>query len=101
MTTSAHGQGAWVSDHPTKDWKKSDFPRPPVQEFEKDVPTSPSYAEEVIRLEDGRLIIASLTWRHWGNTIYISEIQNDKDGKPIGYKSPFKTKTSKCPFSGK
>jgi len=90
MTTSAHGQGTWVSDHPTRGWKKAGFPRPPItSEFEKDVPTSPSYAEEVVRLEDGRLIIASLTWRLWGNSIYISEIQNDKDGQPIGYKSPF------------
>jgi len=95
MTTSAHGQGTWISDHPTKGWEKSDFPRPPTQTIEKDVPTSPSYAEEVIQLEDGRTIIASLTWRHWGNTIYISEIQNDKDGKPQSYISPFKIKTSK------
>jgi len=89
MTTSAHGQGTWVSDHPTKGWEKSDFPRPPVQEMEKDVPTSPSYAEEIVRLDDGRVIIASLTWRLWGNTLYISEIQNDKNGKPKSYKSPF------------
>lgn len=89
MTTSAHGQGTWVSDRPDKGWEKTDFPRPPINEFEKDVATSSSYAEEVIRLEDGRLIIASLTWRHWGNTIYISEIQNNKEGEPISYKSPF------------
>lgn len=89
MTTSAHGQGTWISDRPDKGWKKLDFPRPPVQTMEKDVPTSASYAEEVFQLEDTD-VIASLTWRHQGNTIYISKIIYDANGVPSGYESPFK-----------
>jgi len=95
MTTSAWGQGCWESKSPTQGWQSSDFKRPGVQQAEKYVETSPSYAEEIVGLADGTKVIASLTWRHWGNTIYFFEIVPDKNGKPIGYKSPF------CPVTGK
>ena len=34
------------------------------------------------------IIMAGLTWRHWGNSIYIYEVQADKEGQPVGYKKP-------------
>lgn len=90
MTTSAAGHGQWESDNPVTGWKKSDFARPHLQSFEDRIELGAgSYAEEVIRLEDGTLIMGSLTWRHWGNSIYLFEVVEDKEtGKPIGYKIP-------------
>ena len=57
MVTSATGSDVWESNHPVTGWKRSDFARPDTQNKEKYVKTSPSYAEEVIRLKDGTLII--------------------------------------------
>jgi len=92
MTTSSTGAGVWKSNRPDKGWFEIDFPRPPVQTMEKYVPTSVSYAEEVAPLNNDEKIIASITWRHWGNTIYISKILTDKNGEPTGYESPFELK---------
>ncbi len=89
MTTSSTGAGTWKSNHPDKEWIDVGFPRPPVQTLEKYVPTSVSYAEEVAPFGDGNLLMASITWRHWGNSIYISKIISDDDGQPIRYESPF------------
>ena len=89
MTTSSTGAGTWKSKHPDKGWVEVGFPRPPVQTLEKQVPTSVSYAEEVAPLGDGNLLMASITWRHWGNSIYLSKIISDDEGQPIRYESPF------------
>jgi len=90
MTTSALGAGLWTSKSPTAGWQRCTIERPPIQKLESYVPTSPSYAEEVIRLKDGSYLIAGLTWRHWGNSIYFFRMETDDSGKLIGYKSPFK-----------
>jgi len=90
MTTSSTGAGVWKSDHPDKGWREVDFPRPPVQTLEKYVPTSVSYAEEVAPFGDDSMLMASITWRHWGNSIYISKIISDDEGQPIRYESPFR-----------
>ena len=89
MTTSSTGAAVWKSKHPDKDWSEVDFPRPPVQTLEKYVPTSVSYAEEVAPFGANSLLMASITWRHWGNSIYISKIVTDNEGQPIRYESPF------------
>jgi hypothetical protein len=89
MTTSALGAGTFISDNPVTGWRKYDFPRPPIQQHEKFVPTSSSYAEEVCRLDDGSLIMAGLTWRLWGNSIYIFKVCPDANGAPTSYKCPF------------
>jgi hypothetical protein len=85
MTTSALGAGTFISDSPVTGWKKHAFPRPSIQQHEKFVPTSSSYAEEAIRLDDGSLIMAGLTWRLWGNSIYIFEVCSDANGVPTNY----------------
>jgi len=90
MTTSSTGAGTWKSNHPDKEWVDVGFPRPPVQSLEKQVPTSVSYAEEVAPFGADSLLMASITWRHWGNSIYISKIISDAEGQPIRYESPFK-----------
>jgi hypothetical protein len=90
MTTSAHGGGLWESDGPVKGWKRSDFKRPEIADFEKYVGTSGSYAEEVVRMDDGTLVMASCTWRYWGNSLYLFKVVEDETGKPAGYESPFK-----------
>ena len=89
MTTSAFGQGCWESADPVGGWKPSPFPRPPITERERFVSTSPSYAEEVVLLDDGSLLIASLTFRHWGNTIYFFRVVTDEAGRPVRYESRF------------
>jgi len=86
MTASSLGGGTFISDHPVTGWKKHDFPRPPIQQHEKIVPTSSSYAEEVYRLDDGTMIMAGLTWRHWGNSIYIFGVSSDPNGVPTDYR---------------
>ncbi len=95
MTTSATGQGQWVSDDPVTGWKQADFARPEIYRFEKYVATSGSYAEEVVRMADGTLIMASCTWRYLGNSIYLFKVAEDKTGKPIGYESPFELPASR------
>ena len=87
MVTSAAGHDVWESNHPVTGWIKSDFARPEIQKLEKYVKTSSSYAEEVIRLKDGTLIMGSLTWRYWGNSIYLFKVIEDETGKPIGFKN--------------
>ena len=89
MTTSSTGAGVWTSDRPDTGWVEVDFPRPPVQTLEKYVPTSVSYAEEVVPFDDESQLMASITWRLWGNSIYLSKIISDKEGQPIRYESPF------------
>jgi hypothetical protein len=89
MTTSSTGAGVWKSDRPDKGWTEVDFLRPPVPTMEKYVSTSVSYAEEVVPLDADSLLMASITWRLWGNSIYLSKIISDKDGQPIRYESPF------------
>lgn len=88
MTTSAHGGGVWVSDKPDSGWKPAAFARPNIQAYEKHVKTSGSYAEEVFTYGD-KDIIAGLTWRHYGNTIYIFQIDYNKEGFAESYLSPF------------
>lgn len=88
MTTSAHGGGVWVSDKPDSGWKLTNFARPNIQAYEKHVQTSGSYAEEVFDCGD-KDVIAGLTWRHYGNTIYIFQIGYNKDGCVESYLSPF------------
>lgn len=89
MTTSAAGSGVWESNKPDAGWRQVDFPRPPVQAWDRYVKTSASYAEEVAPLDGKSKVMAGLTFRYWGNSIYISRIIADKAGKPIGYESPF------------
>lgn len=92
MTTSSHGGTTYVSDHPAHGWVERVFPRPPVLEVEKYVETSPSYAEEVCRLADETYLIAGLTWRLWGNSIYIFRM-HVQDGAPARYESPWRPTT--------
>ena len=89
MTTSSTGGGTWKSSYPDKKWVNVGFSRPPLPTMEKYVPTSVSCAEEVVPFGDGNLLMASLTWRYWGNSIYLSKIISDKDGQPTRYESPF------------
>ncbi len=89
MTTSSLGGTTYVSDHPVDGWRQRDFPRPPIQAREKYVETSGSYAEEVRPLPDGSWLVAGLTWRHWGNSIYIFRMKM-RDGLPAAYESPWR-----------
>jgi len=89
MTTSSHGAATYVSEHPAVGWKRIDFPRPDIQKAERYVQTSGSYAEEVVRLKDGSLMMAALTFRYWGNSIYFFHVKTDDSGLPTGYESPF------------
>jgi hypothetical protein len=72
-------------------WERTEFPRPNLRAVESSVSLwSPfSYAEEVIRLDDGRLVMAGLTFRYWGNSIYLFGMETGVDGAPIRYRSPF------------
>ncbi len=88
MTTSAHGGGVWVSDSPDKNWKLANFPRPDILSDENIIKTSTSYAEEVYSI-DQTDIIAGLTWRHFGNSIYIYQMNYNSNGLPAEYVSPF------------
>jgi len=87
MTTSSKGSGTFVSDHPMKNWKRTKFLRPPTREIEKYVQGRPSYAEEVVHLQDGSTIMAGLTMQHWGNTIYFFRMITS-GGVPVGYARP-------------
>lgn len=86
MTTSSVGAATYASDHPAHGWRRLDFPRPDIGTAEKYVATSPSYAEEVVPLGDADLLMASLTWRHWGNSIYFFRVRSDGH-VPVGYDS--------------
>jgi len=68
MATSAVGSDTYTSKYPDKDWKKTPFARPKITDFEKYVGTSGLYGEEVVKLNDGSLILAMMTFRHWGNS---------------------------------
>jgi len=92
MTTSATGHGQWVSENPATGWKPAEFARPEISGFEKYVDTSGSYAEEVVRMDDGTLIMASCTFRYWGNSIYLFKVNEDETGKPVSCESPFELK---------
>jgi len=92
MLTSATGHGQWISDNPVTGWNPADFARPEIPDFEKQVTSTGSYAEEAVRMDDGALIMASCTFRYWGNSIYLFKVIEDETGKPIGYESPFKLK---------
>jgi hypothetical protein len=94
MTTSAAGSGTWTSRFPDRGWQPAEFPRPPVREMEKYVQTSPSYAEETVELDEDQRIIASLTFRYWGNSIYFFCIQHNDQGVPVGYESPWEAADS-------
>jgi hypothetical protein len=63
------------------------FPRPDIASVEFHVATSPSYAEETVALPDGGILMASLTWRHWGNSIYFFRLRAEA-GVPVGYEKP-------------
>lgn len=93
MTTSSLGGTTYVSDHPVEGWTQRDFPRPPIQAREKYVDTSGSYAEEVRPLSDGSWLVAGLTWRHWGNSIYLFRMKYEGD-LPAVYESPWQTRLS-------
>ncbi len=86
MVISAGGSGTYVSDHPARGWRRSEFPRPPLQDVERYVDASGSRIEEVVRLEDGRLIMASGSFR---NSTYFFLVETDETGRPVGYRSPF------------
>jgi hypothetical protein len=90
MVTSSHGAATYSSKNPVTGWEPTPFPRAPIWETEHYVPTSGGYAEEVARMDDGSIIFAALTWRLWGNSIYIYKMKTDKNGNPTGYESPFK-----------
>ena len=89
MFTSAQGADTWSSKHPVTGWTRTPIPRAPVGEVEKYVRTSGGYAEELVRLDDGTLVLAALTFRRWGNSIYFFKVETDKDGRTVGYRSPF------------
>lgn len=88
MTTSSVGANTYTSDHPMTGWTPGGFSRPDITKFEKYVHHSPSYAEEVIRLPDGGHLMAALTFRWYGNSIYLLRIQTESD-RPVGYESVF------------
>ena len=88
MTTSSLGAATYVSDDPVSGWTRVDFPRPNTLGRERFVPTSPSYAEEVVRLPSGDWLMASLTWRHHGNSLYLWRMKCE-NGRPVSYESPW------------
>jgi hypothetical protein len=45
-------------------------------------------------MADGTLIMASCTWRHFGNSIYLFKVTEDETGKPVDYESPFELPAS-------
>ncbi|MHC4800376.1 MAG: hypothetical protein ACYTF1_27360, partial [Planctomycetota bacterium] len=87
--TSSKGADTYSSRHPVKGWQRTAFPRPDIKAVEKYVATSGSYAEEVVSLDDGTHLMAALTYRHYGNSIYFFRIQTDAAGQPTGYQIPF------------
>ena len=89
MTTSSHGVGTYASSHPVTGWQPVDFPRPNTQAVERYVPTSASFAEEVVRMSDGTCVMASLTFRHHGNSIYFFRMKMKND-LPVAYESPWR-----------
>ena len=89
MVTSSIGAATYVSDNPVSGWQRSEFPRCPVRKLEKYVSTSRAYAEEIVHLEDGGILVAACTFRHWGNSIYFFKMEIDENGRPTGYASPF------------
>lgn len=90
MATSAAGNNTWTSNDPVEGWKQSGFPRPPIQDVERYTQPLGSYAEEILRTANGDLIMAGLTFRHWGNSIYIFKVETDPvTAEPIGYITPF------------
>lgn len=92
MFTSSHGAAVYESDHPVEGWKRSDIPRPAPQSVEKHLPVSAGYAEEIVALPDGGFLLASLTYQHWGNTIYFFNVRTDEHGRPMVYEPPFGSK---------
>jgi hypothetical protein len=84
MTVSAGGHGTYMSDHPAGGWERRDFPRPEIAAVEREIRTSPGYAEEVVDLGDGTHLVAVLTWRHFGNSIYFFRTRT-REGRLIGY----------------
>ncbi len=88
MTTSSHGVATYTSKDPVSGWQRTAFPRPEPKEIEKHVNVGGGYAEEVVRLDNGEFMMASLTFGHHGNTIYFFRMKT-KDGLPIGYESPW------------
>ncbi len=89
MYTSAGGGGVWESDNPVSGWKLTDIARVPTQEYAQPIPTSGGYAEEVLELEDGSILVAAATFRYFGNSIYIARLKMDENGRPVGYESPY------------
>jgi len=87
MVTSAQGAGTFTSAHPVRGWERDEFPRAPVREAEKYVEAIDGRIEEVVWLDDGRMIMASGSFR---NSLYFFEVETDGAGKPVRYKSPFK-----------
>jgi hypothetical protein len=83
------GAGPYVSDHPVRGWKKDNFPSVPVPAVERYVSTSVGWADEIVPLGDGRFLRAAMTFRFWGNSIYIFRIKTDANGRPVGHESPF------------
>lgn len=84
MTVSAGGHGTYISDDPASGWRRQAFPRPDVAAVETHIETSRGYAEEAVPLGDGTHLVAVLTWRHWGNTIYFFRTQMEA-GRIAGY----------------
>ena len=45
--------------------------------------------EEVVSMSGNQLLMASMTFRYWGNTIDFFRVMHDESGAPIGYESPW------------
>jgi hypothetical protein len=87
MVTSAQGAGTYTSRDPMRGWERDEFPRPPTDEMERYVEASGGRIEEVVWLDDGRMIMASGSFR---NSLYFFLVETDGAGKPVSYMSPFK-----------
>jgi len=87
MVTSAQGAGTFASEHPVRSWEKKEFPRAPVREAEKYVDAIDGRIEEIVWLEDRRMVMATGSFR---NSVYFFEVETDGAGKPVRYKSPFR-----------
>jgi hypothetical protein len=86
MFTSSWGAGTWSSDDPVRGWKRDNFPRPPVQAMDPYVNSPGGYAEELVQLADGSFVVGSM---NGGDTVYISKMRVDSQGRPAGYENPF------------
>jgi hypothetical protein len=90
LTASTGIRGSSVD--PFKGWQAENFVTLPLPGCEPYVHTSSGYADEICALPAGRRLYATLTWRLWGNSVYLFELIDNPDGSPAKYISPFTIK---------